>query len=177
MTDEISIKNKAEQEILLQIKAAYAESVSLAESAKATSRAAIDKAVECGNHLISAKSAVGHGRWYAWVSNPNHGLDFGVETARRYMKLAEYVNEGGSLDDAQGMRQAFIAAGILLESTREHGSQKSHGEASRWITFLQKGWGEIERLKESAPIEQWPVAERITLKEQIRPYAELYASL
>lgn len=175
MTEEISIKNRAEEELISQIKASYAASIKLAEVTRETGRAAVEKAVECGNHLISAKAAVGHGRWLDWFRN--HGFDFSEQTARKYMKLAEYVNDGGSLDDAQGMRQAFIAAGILIEPTREHGTQKSHGEASKWLSYLQKGWGEIARLQESAPIKDWPVNERITLKEQIRPLAELYNSL
>lgn len=172
------MNQELETAVLSNIRETYAASIALAESAKGNAKAAIQKAVECGNHLISAKSAVGHGKWMDWCeANLNHGSNLTHKTITKYMALAKFVNEGGSLEDAASQRQAFQVAGILNEPHREHGSQQSHGEASKWLSYIQKAWGELEKIKESRPVADWPQTQRITLKEKLRPLAELYQTL
>ena len=164
-----------ESMLVTKIKETYAQSVSLAAAAKDSANAAIEKAVECGQYLIEAKQTVGHGKWVAWISNPNHGWNLTDETARKYMRLAEFVNNGGSLTDATSQRQAFLAAGILTEPTRESGSQNSHGESCRWLSLVSRAWAELDTIK--TKLDSWPAANKITLKEKLRPYVELYETL
>ncbi len=162
-----------ESTLITKIKEAYAQSVSLAALAKDNASAAIEKALECGQYLIEAKQTVGHGKWTEWFSS--RVTDFNQDTAARYMKLAKFVNDGGSLADATSQRQAMLAAGILIEKTREEGSQNSHGESCKWLSLISRAWAELDTIK--AKLDQWPTAQRVTLKEKLRPYVELYQTL
>ncbi len=166
-----SMNKELQSTLVSQINEAYAASISLADAAKGNARAAIEKAVECGNHLISAKAAVEHGNWAAWFRS--HVTDFSIETAKRYIRLAEFVQGGGSLDDAAGMRQAFIAAGILMDSSRANPGKPSGVGSCAWLTAIQRTWDAIQKLdiREMAPID------RETLKARLKPYADKYAEL
>lgn len=171
------MNTELETSLVSKIRETYEASIAFAHDAKKSASLAIEKAVECGQFLIEAKQAVGHGKWLEWLANPNHGWNLSDETARKYMKLAEFVNRGGSLADAAGMRQAFITAGILLEPHREKGSQTAHNSTPTWISWLTKSTEQINKLKEQAPVDEWDEGTRSTMREKLRPLVELYAVL
>jgi len=171
------MNTELETTLVQSIRETYKASIELADAAKENASAAINKALECGQHLISAKSALKHGQWLDWFQHHSAVFGFQETTARKYIRLAEFVGSGGSLDDAQGMRQAFITAGILLEPERPSGSQSAHGSSSSWLTFLTKSTEQINKLKEKAPVDEWPETTRSTMKEKLRPMVELYELL
>lgn len=160
-----------------KIRETYAASIAHANQAKTSAGEAINKAVECGQYLIEAKTAVGHGRWYEWLANPNHGFDLTSETARKYMSLAAFVNRGGSLEDVQGMRQAYIAAGILTEPHREQGAHSQGERSQSWLSWTMKLTEEFQRLSDHGGIASIEEGERATMKEKLRPIVEIYERL
>jgi hypothetical protein len=170
----MELVNAVELEVVTKISETYNASIALADAARDNASAAIIKAVECGQYLIEAKITFGkHGKWMKWCeANLYHSINLQHAIIARYMKLAEFVNNGGSLTDAASQRQAFLLAGILTEPTREAGSQKNHGESCKWLTLVDRTWAELVSVRDSIP--NWPENNRITLKEKLRPMVELY---
>ena len=167
------MNQQLELTIVDNIRRTFNEATALASSAQEKGKAAILKARECGQFLIEARENSPGKKLKAWVIA--HVQFISYDTARRWVLLAEAPME--QLEQALTLRQAYISAGILPEPHREHGSQKSHGEACKWISFLDKAWGDLERIKESSPIVSWPSMQRITLKEKLRPLVQLYQTL
>jgi hypothetical protein len=140
--------------------------------------------------LKDAKTSEGHrvvphGDWeglFASDSNsrPNRTAVFGFTpvTARRYIAFAEsHPNPIESLDEiARDSKDLLLAAGEIEESGGGNPGNKAGGNAS-WITFLTKGTEQINKLKEQAPVDEWPQTTRSTMKEKLRPWVELYELL
>ena len=103
---------------LVELATAIRESFTLAktEAGFAVGRAkeAIRLAVICGEYLEMARTQINHGEWYEWlrVNCP----DLTAETARKYMRLANR-NHDCDLKAAPTLRQAYLMAGIINEST------------------------------------------------------------
>lgn len=169
------MNQELELTLLTKINDAYRSSLELADTARENARSAINKAVECGQYLIEAKQSVGHGKWSEWFSS--RVTDFNQDTSARYMRLADFVNKGGSLDAAASQRQAFIIAGILPQPEREHGSQQAQPEGQAWLSSILKAWEKVSTRIEKTPVDEWPEVQRVTLKEKLRPLAELYQTL
>jgi hypothetical protein len=167
------MKAEIEVSIIESIKQTYSEAQLLAASASEKGREAILKARECGQHLISAKEAVGHGGWLTWLANPNHGWNLTAETARKWMQLAEVPIE--QLEQALSLRQAYIAAGILPEPHRWEKQSSSLPGPVKWMSLVRKTIAEFEPYR--TKIETIPTNERESMKEQLKPLVELYARL
>lgn len=167
-----------ELSLVENIKRSHQEALECANAAIHQGNAAILKARECGQYLLEAKQAVGHGNWQSWFSAHVRNFDspFSQDTAARWMKLADASME--ELIGAQGLRQAYIALGIIPQPQREAGSQQAHGDGARWLTALMKATEHLTKYREEHPDpSQWRETDRITMKERLRPLAELYAQL
>lgn len=169
------MNQQLELSIVENIRRTFSEAHELAAQASEKGRAAILKARECGQYLKEAKQNVGHGRWLSWLSNSNHGWNISDETARKWMKLADIPIE--ALESIQSLKQAYLALGILPTNEREPGSQTAHPEGQRWLSSILKAWENLSVTIERKPIADWPDSQRVTLKEKLRPMAELYQRL
>lgn len=132
---------------------------------------AIKSAILCGLALNDAKRAVGFGQWEGWFAQ--HCPHISIETARRWMRLAKqsHVTE---LTTAAGLRQAYIAAGILPPggSSESSPATKAIGPETivRWSEWFQKKF----------PVQSvgdWADEERQRLKAALQPVVDLYHQL
>lgn len=164
-----------ELSIIESIATTWREATALASEASDKGRAAILKARECGQHLKTAKANVGHGNWLAFLANSNHGWNISDETARKWMMLADLPDE--ALESLQSLKQAYLALGILPQSQREKGAQTARAEGQKWLSSVLGAWEAISHRIEKKPIADWPQTQRITLKEKLKPLAELYQTL
>lgn len=129
---------------------------------------------------------VPHGKWESMFAGDRTGkcnsgvaFEFSSETARRYIafaarhpepitSLSEIVRDGG---------QMLIDAGELDAPSREPNSQQTHADQDRWLTAILNAKEQIAALTEKAPVTEWPTSRRQQMKENLRPLAELYATL
>src|SRR5262249_35839175 len=84
-----------------QILTAHQEAVTIGKRS-------LDAAIKCGELLLKAKEAVGHGDWSEWLEKNCH--DTKPRTARTYMQLADPENKE-KLDDAKRSRGADLGVG------------------------------------------------------------------
>jgi|GEM_PF-2198030 len=169
------MNQQLELSLVENIRRTFNAAQALAKEASNKGREAILKARECGQYLIEAKQAVGHGKWSEWLANSCHGCNLDRETARRWMRLAEMPIE--ALQEALSLRQAYIIAGILPEPHREPGAQQGRPEGQRWLTGISKAWELISHTLEKKPIETWPETDRQTLKAKLEPMVKLHHAL
>ena len=71
-------------------------------AAQADARSALEHAARCGELLIEAKRAVGHGGWEAWISA---NCSFSTRTAQGYMRLTRKIP---TLEPAKAQRVAGL---------------------------------------------------------------------
>jgi len=170
------MNEQLELSIVENISRTFREAHELASQASEKGRAAIFKARECGQFLKEAKQAAGHGAWLTWFAANSQALgNFSLSTAQNWMKLADIPAE--ALESIQSLKQAYLALGILPATERAPGEQRDHGEGQKWLTGILKAWEQIAISIEKQPVKEWPETQRITLKEKLRPLAELYQTL
>jgi hypothetical protein len=169
------MKQELEITLIEQIKRTFTEANDLAKAASDKGREAIMKARECGQYLIEAKQAVGHGKWLEWLANSSHGWNLDHETARRWMKLALIPIE--QLDQALSLRQAYIAAGIIPEAQGNTGKVAASSGGDSWLNAILGVTERINKLREASPVDEWPETQRMTMKEKLRPLVEFYEAL
>jgi hypothetical protein len=106
-----------------QILAAHQAAVTL-------SRQSLDAAIKCGELLIKAKEAVGHGLWSRWLQK--HCPDISDRTARAYMQLAD-PNNRERIEEAKRSHGTDLgvrgARELLAEPKTEE--QKAQAKATR----------------------------------------------
>jgi hypothetical protein len=170
------MKQELESTLVAKIIETYDESVRLAGMAKEHALQAIQKVIECGQYLIEAKTSVGHGRWYAWydnhIANRNHGSDFTIRTATKYMRLAE--TPADQLKDAYSIRQAYIAAGILEQGGGHSNHINRDPDGTNWISILSGFTIKVEQLFDRRPIHEWQESDRQLFIERARPVVKRY---
>lgn len=83
---------------------------------EALRKKAIENAIACGQRLIEAKEAVGHGHWEKWFAK-NFRDYISKKTAQNYMRLCNANRQHvADLYKAPSLRQAYVAAGVISES-------------------------------------------------------------
>lgn len=129
------------------------------------------------------KRVVPHGDWIDLFSNGKNRsravFEFSDDTARRYVEFARKNPEPiTALDQiVRDGKDMLIDAGEIEAREITDQTHRSHGESCKWLSLVSRAWAEIDTLRTKAPIDEWPEATRITLKEKLRPYVELYANL
>jgi len=172
-----TVKAGENAQLAEQINETFRAANQAADDAKASAREAIDKVIQCGQLLISARDQCKANKvgWLYWIEK---NLAFSRQYAERYMQLAEVCNRGCTLEEASSLRQAFVLAGILPESHRAPGSQSPSGGSSTWISFFTKGTEHIEKLFQKSPnIRDWPQTTKDIMKEKLRPWMDIYQQL
>ncbi|MGH8021019.1 MAG: DUF3102 domain-containing protein [Opitutaceae bacterium] len=156
-----------------QINAIFAEARAVARTAADHARQAIAKAIECGGLLQRQKDALPHGAWQPWLAAncPN----ISASTARRYMRLAKRSHLT-VLQDAATLQQAYLATGVLPESTR-HRTPSSTAPTVSFVRGLDQFRRWFNRRTEEQPIHQWSPEARRLLRNELEWFKRLHDQL
>lgn len=195
MNSQTEIPNTTSTEIALdeassKINKLYAQAEALSKSAKEYAQKAIGIAFECGKILIETKKLLGHGKWITWARS---NLNFSEDTAQRYMSLFRKVDSQKEIDsadetsktayvrflekaNANTLRKAYIATGILPETTKLASSTNDESTVSyiRHIDFIVSWYRELTDEKDIA---EWSYAEKQALLNDLKPIVEIYQTL
>lgn len=119
-----------------------------ARNAVTAGAAALVYAWGCGGLLNGAKERLGHGGFGKWREK-NFGDDVMSErTSQRYMKLArENDDVRNLLDGGAGLRQAYIACGVLPEPPEREPVEESESENAKRQALLSGITGMQKRLR------------------------------
>jgi hypothetical protein len=155
------------EELMRLIKAAD----ELATTTVATAGAQIRACVEAGEKLAEFRKTIGHGQWLNWFMD--HIDSVSIDTARRWMKLAEVYNKGNGINvmSAKSVRQAYQLAGILPEPNDPKTSKGADG-----VTYLLHAV-RLQHALEQINLEQLDEQQRAQLVARLRPIAGVYAAL
>lgn len=121
----------------------------------------VQKAIEQGEDLSTAKSALKHGEWEDWLAA--HCPDVSARSARRYMWAFENR-------DRIRLCSSMRAAIALLE----YKEAEEHSETRSWPAFQEgmgRAWKFVEYVKRH-PISQWPSETIEALRDDLLPIAE-----
>ena len=113
----------AELELATRIRAAHA-------AAQAGARRALEDAVRCGELLLEAKRAVGHGRWLPWLAE-NTGI--GARQAQNYMRVAQHrdVVLGSNTQSTSHLSAAVALLAEPRDARQPHAARSGEVE---WYT-------------------------------------------
>lgn len=127
--------------------------------------------IAIGERLNAWKRQIGHGKWERWMSENFPQLTF--RTRRRWQQLAT-LNSTGKLDltNARGLRNAYIAAGILPEAE----PITKDGKTAEGVSYLIHIARTIAALKGIA-LDQLSGTDLAMLKERLRPIVTLFYSI
>jgi hypothetical protein len=88
------------------------------EAGRAAGRSAIENAIRAGETLVSAKKALGHGNWLAWLE-ANCG-NISDTTAQKYMRLYDANEKHPELfKDLPTLTHAYLACGAIKSSAKK----------------------------------------------------------
>lgn len=155
-----------------QISRTYEESVRFAKDAQTQMNQAVALAIECGNLLQQQKDSLKHGGWLDWLRE--HCPEVSKRTAQRYMKLAK-TSRVSHLEDANSIRQAYIATGIMPEP--EKPQPKEITPETPTITFVRpldrfRLW--YNRRTMETPLPEWTPQMKRILRNELRWFAQRY---
>lgn len=159
-----------------EINSKFGEAIRLAGESARSGKAAIVAAIECGKLLNKAKDSVKHGEWEKWLLD-NCG-DISQETARKWMVLAK-SNHGGNLEDCNGLRQAYIACGILPEAMPK---QRAIGTAEvdifgSFVSQIVRVCDRVESLTTGVDFKDMPEQRKDEIRGAIAKVKELEGKL
>jgi hypothetical protein len=146
------------------INTAFDEARGLADNARADARQAVVRALECGRLLSLQKAALAHGGWLPWLAVHCPGIS--PVTAQRYMRLAKRHGVTGIMDGA-GLRQAYLATGVLPESER---TRRAIDAKTPTISFVRgldifRRW--LNQRTRELPVESWTPDARRAVRHEI----------
>lgn len=156
----------------------FREAVNLAGESARAGNAAVRAAVACGKLLNQAKDILkNEKRWGRWMLD-NCG-NIHQTTANRWMRLASQAHVL-DLDSCKSVRQAYIACGIIPEPTKPTAGAIGTGEVDIIEVFNGQVQQRIHRVCsyiDQVKVEDMPEAQRIRLKEALKPLIELIEKL
>lgn len=155
-----------------EINSKTTEALKLAGESVRSGRSAVVAAIECGKLLCKAKQITGHGKFLKWVAD--NCPDISERTARNWMLLSKRKHIA-DLEEGPGLRQAYIACGILPEPKK---LEQGIGTASIdfWAQFTDR-FNPIAKLLDGISAEDAPQETRDAIKERLKPLVEFYESL
>lgn len=161
-------------DLAAEINAAFADAQSLAAAATASAKAAVLRAIECGQLLNRQKESLSQGNWQPWLAA--HCPEISESTARRYMRLAKRSHVT-VFENATGLRQAYLAAGVLPESPR---TRREPDVNTPTVTFTRgldqfRRW--YHRRTDELPVEKWTPRARRILRNELTWFKNLYDRL
>lgn len=156
-----------------EINAAFHEARTTAAAATSSARQAVTRALECGRLLNLQKQSLPHGQWQPWLIR--NCPEISVVTARRYKRLAKRSHDH-SLETASGLRQAYLATGVLPESPRER-TRNAHDPTVSFIRGLDQFRRWYHQRTDELPLEQWTPEARRLLRNELAWFKKLHDQL
>ncbi len=157
-----------------EINAAFHDARATAASATTSAKQAVVRALECGRLLIRQKESLPHGDWQPWLSR--NCPDISAPTARRYMRLAKRSHEH-SLEDATGLRQAYLATGVLPESARTRREPNANEPTVSFVRGLDHFRRWFHRRTDDLPLAKWTPEARRLLRNELAWFKNLHDQL
>ena len=161
-------------DLSVAINAAFAEAHATAAVATTNARLALAQAMECGRLLIRQKECLRHGDWQPWLAANCPRISLG--TARCYMRLAKR-SAGADLSEATGLRQAYLATGILTATPRN----RHQPDATTPTVAFTRGLDQFRRWfhhrTDELPLDQWTPEARRLLRNELAWFKKLHDRL
>jgi hypothetical protein len=127
--------------------------------------------VEVGERLIEWKKQIGHGGWESFAETNFPTLT--KHTRGRWQQLATAKANGRlNLDNARGLRHAYVLAGIIPD-TAPNGTVKGGEEAGGYLIHVSRLVAGLQHID----IARLTAAERSTLAQRLQPVLALYEQL
>ncbi len=133
------------EQLAKEIHKNHKDAVEFAEIAKNTVKSTIQKVVAVGNALIAAKAKLRHGQWTEWREQNVNTLS--EDQANRYIRLAKQIPHMRNLNELASVRQAYLAAGIIKDTTKsiskseemkpDSGSGSSAVDLLEWLNSIE----------------------------------------
>ncbi|HWL53855.1 MAG TPA: hypothetical protein VNQ90_15555 [Chthoniobacteraceae bacterium] len=168
-----------------RINACYGEFLKLGKRNASGLIEQINKARETGILLQGAKAKCRHGEWklrfktYKGKGRTNSTFEFDYSTACNFMRVAKALPEP-IIRLPEGIRvltDIYRGMGALPDPEERAGSRPRLEYVSRASKRVNELVVIISKWRETKPLEQWTAQERETIKDQIKPIAELYREL
>jgi hypothetical protein len=157
-----------------EINAAFSEASATAAAATLNARQAVARALECGRLLNLQKDALPHGTWQDWLAA--HCPAISAPTARRYMKLAKHAPDT-VLEDAAGLRQAYMATGVLPDSPRQRREPDANTPTVNYVRGLDQFRRWFHQRIEEEPLSKWSPQARRLLRNELAWFKKLHDDL
>jgi hypothetical protein len=157
-----------------EINAAFSEASATAAAATLNARQAVARALECGRLLNLQKDALPHGTWQDWLAA--HCPAISAPTARRYMRLAKHAPDT-LLDDAAGLRQAYMATGVLSDSPRQRREPDANTPTVNYVRGLDQFRRWFHQRIEEEPLSKWSPQARRLLRNELVWFKKLHDDL
>lgn len=147
----------------------FGEAVRFASDSVRSGHAAVVAAIECGKLLAKAKDITGHGKWEKWLAD--FCADIHANTARKWMLLAK-AHHGVDLESCRGIRQAYIACGIIPDPANEAKKPKALGTAdvdlfAEFVGQINKECDRICSLMEDFELDTMPEPRKVEIRAAI----------
>jgi hypothetical protein len=127
--------------------------------------------VEVGERLVVWKKQIGHGQWETFAEQ--HFKDLTKHTRTRWQQLAIAKASGRlNLDDARGLRHAYVLAGILPD-TAPNGNAKGDSAKGSYLVHAARLVAGLQHID----ISKLSAEERSTLAQRLEPVIGLYLKL
>jgi hypothetical protein len=133
---------------------------------------AVRLAVECGRKLMIAQDQRA-GAFVAWLESDATPID--ASTAYRWIRLAKAPEE--LWKDAAGLRQAYIACGILPATPPSEPGAENEKPAGNYLVHLARAERALKTQLSVEKIRSLSKDDRTTLKERLTPLVEIWRAL
>lgn len=170
----MSIDSTVALNLASEINAAFSEASATAAKATLNARQAVARALECGRLLNLQKEALPHGMWQDWLAV--HCPVVSAPTARRYMRLAKQ-SHGGVLENASGLRQAYLATGVLPESPRSRNTPHANDPTVSFVRGLDHFRRWFHQRTDELPLAKWTPEARRLLRNELMWFKKLHDDL
>lgn len=157
-----------------QINAAFHDARATAATATTSAKQAVVRALECGRLLNLQKDALPHGEWQPWLAKNCPAIS--APTARRYMRLAKR-SQAHSLEDVAGLRQAYLATGVLPDSARTRREPGANAPTVSFVRGLDQFRRWFNRRTDDLPLARWTPEARRLLRQELAWFKKLHDDL
>jgi len=140
--------------------------------------------IDIGQALRTKKEQLGHGQFMDWFEASIEGSEvakrmaFSHRTATRWMRLSEHHDAGHlDLESATGVRQAYVATGILPDPDHQPGGGQNANQQPRPLLMLTRTQTMLQSELQRRPLNQWTKEERDTWADRLKPIVFFYQQL
>lgn len=177
----LAITEQDDRELAAEILEAYRAADELASQSCSLAKRALQMARRCGAMLNAKKQSLPRGRWLAWLSC--YLPEISQRTVYRWTALAS--KESPVLEEAQSLKQAYIAVGMLPDPI-EHQRIRQQTTAGGRRSYLRPDKDFVVLLHElyrAKPVESmvqlddfsdWPTIDLEILELELSPLVELH---